>query len=137
MITRPDDNMPEDDTGNSANYYNRFSPYYSTEVGAYDESASPYDTYDQSGNVEEWTESSVSLTAITPNRYHRGGSWFHTATQLPASRSIHNGPTHADDCLGFRVASSYTGIDAIPEPASIGLVLLSVSGLVLRRTRKS
>ncbi len=138
--TQPDNNVPDDDTGNSANYYNRnLSPYYSTEVGAYYESVSPYGTYDQSGNVSEWTESAPDSNIIVPNRYHRGGSWFHTSSQL--TRQISNGPTHEDDCLGFRIASFYTGEEGgnepIPEPASIGLVMLSLSGLALRRAKKS
>jgi len=49
----------ESDTGNSLNYYNGSFVvgvlYYTTGVGAYIKSASPYGTYDQNGNVWEWT----------------------------------------------------------------------------------
>ena len=82
--TTPNNNTPANDTGNSANYYSGDytlgSPYYSTEVGAYDESKSPYGTYDQTGNVYEWDE-----TLIGEYRGARGGSWYHDENWLVAS----------------------------------------------------
>jgi len=49
------------DPGNNATFYlngtfTLGSPYYFTEVGAHENSASAYGTYDQNGNVWEWTE---------------------------------------------------------------------------------
>ncbi|MDX9703883.1 MAG: SUMF1/EgtB/PvdO family nonheme iron enzyme [Candidatus Auribacterota bacterium] len=138
--TPPNNNEPDNDTGNSANYnnngYTLGSPYYTTEVGAYDKSQSPYGTYDQSGNVWEWTEAFIT----GGYRGLRGGSWSHYASHMSASnRSYYDLPTYEYDRIGFRIASSFTGEeqDVIPEPASIGLVLLSATGLVLRRARKS
>lgn len=58
------------DPGNHANYYDTFgagnhgytvgAPYYRTEAGAFTNSASPYGTFDQGGNVWEWNETVVA-----------------------------------------------------------------------------
>jgi len=120
------------DPGNHANYYNNGytigSPYYRTNVGEFENSASAYGTFDQGGNVWEWNEALMSLAA----RGLRGGS-FHGYgntgnTLLPWDRAG-NGPTGEFHNVGSRVAS-------IPEPASIitllgGLILL----LGIRRRR--
>ena len=46
--------------GNNANYFTNHysigSPYYRTEVGEFELSVSPYGTFDQAGNLAEWTE---------------------------------------------------------------------------------
>ncbi len=128
---QPDNNPPENDMGNSANYNNSGyavgSPYYSTEVGEYDNSGSPYGTYDQNGNVYEWNEALIGCI--------RGGSWKKSVLHLPASfRYTSYDPSSEDYVIGFRVASSG---GTVPEPLSIGLVLLSLSGLVLRRARRA
>jgi len=47
------------------------APYYRTEIGAHENSASPYGTFDQGGNVMEFTEA-VPESDI---RRIRGGSW--------------------------------------------------------------
>jgi formylglycine-generating enzyme required for sulfatase activity len=60
------------------------SPYYRTEVGEWENSTSPYGTYDQSGNVWEWTELVATDMIIIPGddvsdylqRVIRGGSAF-------------------------------------------------------------
>jgi len=106
--------------------------YYSTEVGEYD-NESPYGTYDQSGNVWEWNEA-----LIGGRRGLRGGSWLSSAVSLPSSHRNNNTPTYENYNIGFRVASSFAGDEggAVPEPASVGLVLLSVGGLVLRRAKR-
>ena len=48
------------DPGNHANYWNNGytlgSPYYRTNVGEFENSASAYGTFDQGGNVWEWNE---------------------------------------------------------------------------------
>ena len=124
--------------GVDANYYDDDyvlgSPYYTTEVGAYDESASPYGTYDQNGNAWEWNE-----TVIGSDRGLRGGSWRHSAYNLSSSYRYDYFPTDGSGTIGFRVASFFTGDDGgtVPEPLSLGLVLLSVGGLVLRRAKRA
>ena len=62
------------DPGNNANIflddYVIGYPYYTSEVGEFENSASPYGTFDQGGNVGEWNE-----TAIDSFRGLRGG-WY-------------------------------------------------------------
>ena len=106
--------------------------YFSTEVGAYDND-SPYGTYDQGGNVWEWTE-----TIMGSGRIMRGGSWGTSVIYL-ASSDLHShdypyAPTFELYNVGFRVASFES--EAIPEPLSVGLVLLSAGGLILRRLKR-
>lgn len=123
----------DDLLGNAANYYQigsgyaLGSPYYRTVVGAFQNSASHYGTYDQGGNVAERNE---TVTEVHLGRYCRGvrgGSFSSGVNQLRASASTdYYYPTEESDGvggLGFRVA-------AVPEPASFsavtcGLVLLA------------
>ena len=139
--TLPNNNAPENDTGNSANYYNNGytigNPYYTTEVGAYILSASPYGTYDQSGNVWEWNDAIVGS-----NRILRGSSWHanQSAEYLPATaRNTTGAATIENSTVGFRIAGLFTEdeAEAIPEPMSIGLMLLSVGGLLIRRAKNA
>ena len=53
------------------------SPYYSTEVGEWENSASPYGTFDQSGNLWEWNE-----TLLDSKRGIRGGSYWNIREEL-------------------------------------------------------
>jgi len=95
-----------DMTNGSANYsvsdWAIGSPYYRTEVGAYDArpSDSPYATFDQGGNVWEWNE------AILYGSYRglRGGSFYYGGGDLHASyRRYIFYPTIAY-FIGFRVS---------------------------------
>ena len=135
----PDNNTPTDDTGNSANYcdylgyfnggFTLGSPYYTTEVGAYSLSASPYGTYDQTGNVWEWNEALIESSY----RGVRGGSLYSEGT-LPSSFRNYGNPATEHNAIGFRVASSAEG--AIPEPMSIVLSSLAFSVLYIYRRFK-
>jgi sulfatase modifying factor 1 len=134
--TVPDNNPPELDTGNSANYFNYNDddygyavgpPYYSTGVGAYELSTSAYGTFDQSGNVHEWTEDAASETA----RFNRGGSMGHSDFFLSARVRGRNNAGSEWATMGFRVG-------VIPEPGSF--VLLgsgAVLMLFLRRRQRA
>ncbi len=131
--TTPNNNDPQNDTGNSANHDSNgdFMPYNTTPVGAYDESTSPYGTYDQNGNVLEWNE-----TLIDGNRGLRGGSWFgYSGLSVTFRGGID--PNTEFLSYGFRVIETYDQNTAIPEPASIGLIMLSLCSLALRRMKKS
>jgi formylglycine-generating enzyme required for sulfatase activity len=131
--TAPINTLP--DPGNHANFYDFFgtgnggytigSPYYRTEVGAFENSASPYGTFDQAGNVWEWNETAV----FSSSRGLRGGSFDDPSLDLLASRRDSNDPSVEFSAVGFRVAS-------IPEPASIMLCVTGVVMLVLRRVSK-
>ena len=116
--------------GNNANYYfNDYTisfPYYRTEVGEFADSASPYGTFDQGGNVWEWNETDVN----TGSRGLRGGSFSDSSLRLHASSRIVGfgfGPTLENFYGGFRVAS-------IPEPST--LLILCFGSLSVLGTRK-
>jgi len=111
----PSNDLVDPDPGNNATFwvsvgdYTIGSPYYRTVVGAHENSESPYDTFDQGGNVWEWTE------AILYSSYRglRGGSAYSDGPTLHASyRSDVGNPTDEYNSVGFRVAE-------IPEPAPI------------------
>ena len=64
-------------SGNNANYIGDGNapiedPYYTTEVGEFEQSDSPYGTFDQAGNLHEWNESADDFGTM---RGLRGGGW--------------------------------------------------------------
>ena len=108
----PSNNVINPDPGNNANFYQNGytigSPYYTTEVGEFENSESPYGTFDQGGNLWEWNETLVNGSS----RGLRGGDWSHNAYSLYASGRVSDGYAASEgNDAGFRVAS-------IPEPGS-------------------
>ena len=98
-----------------------------TNVGAYPGSASPSGTFDQAGNVWEWTETIVSA----PYRGIRGGSFDVPASGSAASTRVAFPPDVEIASLGFRVA---------PEPGRGALFAAGgalLAGLQHRRRRSS
>lgn len=118
------------DPGNSANFklddsYTIGDPDYTTVVGAFENSASPYGTFDQGGNLSEWNETVVK----DGERGVRGGSWDDGPNRLLASYRDGNNPLDGDNDIGFRVAS-------VPEPASGVLMLCgALAGLLWWKRR--
>jgi formylglycine-generating enzyme required for sulfatase activity len=96
-----------------------------TKVGSYTGSASPYGTFDQGGNVFQWTE---ALNGT--NRVLRGGSFISPAAQLAAASQSAGNPADAFKDVGFRVAM-------IPEPGTGLLVMAGVLGLAGWRRRRA
>ncbi len=148
--TRPSNRLVNPDPGNNATFctvigvsdppsgdYTIGSPYYRTEVGAHENSDSPYGTFDQGGNVWEWNE------AVTENRFDedafrglRGGSygvfdlWIHGhGASLHAAGRDDFMPTYESDSIGFRVV-------AVPEPGSAAFLVLGTLAIVRRRSRR-
>jgi sulfatase modifying factor 1 len=94
---------------------------YLTNVGAFTNSASYYGTFDQSGNVWEWSEVIVS----GPFRGLRGGSWNNFTSNVSSSGRGPGFPTNEYDVFGFRLASP---LDPNHQaPADIALSATSIA----------
>jgi formylglycine-generating enzyme required for sulfatase activity len=90
-------------------------------------------TYDMGGNVWEWGESAFSGGEPTggEDRVLRGGSWAVNTSGLLSSGRGEVSPDFELDLSGFRVAS----VSVVPEPSSVGLLVIGAMGCVLRRKR--
>ncbi|MCY2930377.1 MAG: SUMF1/EgtB/PvdO family nonheme iron enzyme [Planctomycetota bacterium] len=128
--TGPGNNLA-DPSGNNANYYTGAGSYpidsgkYTTVVGEFQNSPSPYGTFDQGGNVFEWNEANL----YGSYRGMRGGSFItYGDSYLLAPERQYNDPSNEIDKIGFRVVQ-------VPEPASIAL--LALGGVAILRRRRS
>ena len=129
----PSNDLINPDPGNNANFFilpsdsTIGSPYWTTEVGEFENSESPYHTFDQGGNLWEWNETAVN----SDDRGLRGSYWGNYSQWLHASRSSKAGMSYENDLAGFRVAS-------VPEPSTLTLLVYGVVGLLAYgwRTRK-
>ncbi len=116
-----------DVSGNSANlpvppYAWPIDPPYSTTlVGEFQNSESPYGTFDQSGNVWEWNETMLF------DGSSRGISGASYSSLWDASTRASMPPMWDDSDIGFRIAQ-------VPEPAT--LLLLAVGGPAVMRRRR-
>ncbi|GJM24640.1 MAG: hypothetical protein DHS20C16_10550 [Phycisphaerae bacterium] len=103
---KPDNDLIDPDPGNNATHFRNIgdytigAPYNRTEVGTHENSASPYGTFDQAGNVMEFTE---TVPESDIRRIH-DGAWD-TAGGM-AVFDIDDVMHSSDqfDNLGFRVA---------------------------------
>ena len=115
---------PSGDTGSSANCHGAVgSP---TDVGAYGMSGSPYGTFDQGGNLAEWTETLHGDPAGV-YRVKRGGSWHD---------NIYGAPENLSAAVRYGVRVDFEGglrVAMIPEPATVSLLCVGLAALALRR----
>ncbi len=112
-------------TPNSANCLNAVGDL--TNVGSYTGSASPNDTFDQGGNVWEWTEGYEEAGGFY---VQRGGSYGFTPGNLESSIQRLGTPTDEVDFVGFRVAM-------VPEPGTALLVMTGMLTLAGWRRRRA
>jgi len=129
-------------TPNQANYYtntysaNQQASYasnvnYLTPVGSFTASAGYYGTFDQGGDVCQWTELTSGSFRLAAGTY-----WDRYSNSLESTgQGFNTYPTEADYRIGFRVAS----VAAIPEPDATKCILLgaSLGYLFLRRKARS
>jgi formylglycine-generating enzyme len=134
--TQPDSRPGNSTFQNSGNYYyndfiaNGYNGGYAvnnstvlptggaaiTAAGAYTLASSYYGTYDQLGNVAEWTDGINGSSRVV-----RGDSW-QNGTGASNSRGSSN-PTLESAFTGFRIAE-------IPEPGMVGCMALGLGMLV-------
>ncbi|MBU6183364.1 MAG: putative Ig domain-containing protein [Verrucomicrobia bacterium] len=88
---------------NFANFGGAFGE--TTPVGFFDQSPGPFGTFDQAGNVREWTET-LDASSETPMRIIRGGSWADPVEAMRADESHVADPTLEDDKTGFRIGGA-------------------------------
>ena len=126
--TKPSNTIVDPDGGNNANINLAIGDPYFTLVGEFENSESPYGTFDQTGNINEWTESAYDAS----NRIRRGGSRFNVPSGYKETYDIDCDYNHCDPTKdyysdGFRIAQ-------VPEPAT--MCLLGLGGLALIRKRR-
>lgn len=91
----------------------RTSDNYLSDVGAFTNSASYYGTFDQTGNVYQWTDLNGGATASALPQ--RGGSWHDTGGSFVVSSSYapaNQSTDYENFTTGFRLVSP------VPEPST-------------------
>jgi formylglycine-generating enzyme len=123
------------DPGNHVNYsngssYTIGSPYWRTNVGEFENSASAYGTFDQGGNVAQWNETIVCVDVA--GRGCRGGGFSATEYGLRAALCVYSsGVDREYRDTGFRVATV-----PVPEPGSLAMLLASAISLLAYAWRR-
>ena len=100
------------------------SPYFRTEVGEWENSDSPYGTFDQAGNIHEWNE------AVLQGAYRglRGAQFSADGFNLHAKYRRYSDPTTETVTYGFRVTS-------VPEPATLAMLAFAGLGVLVKPKR--
>ena len=130
----PSNDAVDPDPGNNANFvvpfpvpedYTLGAPYWRTEAGEFENSDSPYGTFDMGGNVWEWNE---EILDYAYRGFRAGAYWGAASDQLHASFEAWDLPTTELSTTGFRIAE-------VPEPATLGLLSLGSLAILKRRRR--
>lgn len=135
------DSAPDNTIGGSANQANFYNNKYAvtgttsdlgnllTDSGAFSGSPGPYNTFDQAGNVEEWTDGSV---AGYGHRIVRGGAFPQSKGPLEATTRAGWNPSDELRTLGFRVACLpmmriWLTIEAVPDFSGVPFRPVSIA----------
>ena len=114
----PNNDVIEPDPGNNANThiqqtndYTLGRPYWRTEVAEFENSESPYGTYDQAGNMREWLDILMDWDGSTSIRMQHGCGYASTVRNSRADEMGHHGwgPEVGNAIVGFRVAAQAVG----------------------------
>ena len=131
--------LPGNTIGSTGNQANRFAntgyavtqsfnsssnQNYLTDVGAFTGSGSFYDTFDQTGNVNQWNDLDGAAGAL---RGQRGGFYNDIELGLSSSSSFSRAPSYEGADVGFRLASPLAAVPEI-DPSGMGSVLALVTG---------
>ena len=119
-------NDMDDVSGNNANWLPNYpndypidDPHYTTLGGEFQDSESPYGTFDQTGNVREWTET-VSLVGPNPARWMRDRAFNNYLYSVPTLNHDSYLPTYeGDGSVGFRMASVASVFEPLPGDANL------------------
>ncbi len=127
----PSNELVDPDPGNNANFatlglvYALGPPYYRSESGDFENSESPYGTFDQGGNVYEWNEAILFGT----RRGFRGGAFHGYDRYMLAAHRKSGDPTFEHYNNGFRVANvpealprTWCPVISYPEPLNTNAV---------------
>jgi sulfatase modifying factor 1 len=95
-----------------------------TAVGTFSGSPGPWGTFDQGGDVFQWTDTSVNGM----QRVLLGGAFDQTYDYLQAGVEFSGGSAGSGDFIGFRIAE-------VPEPSSVVLLAIGAVALLQRRRR--
>jgi formylglycine-generating enzyme required for sulfatase activity len=111
----------------SANYLSVLGSNHLTDVGAYKNSPGPYGTFDQGGELYQWTDTLISTSYS--GFAMMDSSWESSSgNQLRSDYTIYPwSPTDQYNFLGFRVAET-------PEPSTVCL-LVTGAGVLLATMR--
>ena len=120
--TIPSNKLLSPDPGNNANFSASDDdrtigkPYWRTPVGEFENSKSPYGTFDQGGNVWEWIEA-VHRQHGQVKRGVRGASYFTYGQHLrSADRHFALEPVMEHQLVGFRVVRIERDKAAVKSP---------------------
>lgn len=113
----PSNTLAFPDPGNTANFYDITFAIDSverlTDVGTFSNSPGPYGTYDQGGNLMEWTET----IGNSGNRIIRGGDWGGNRSLMQSSWFFQQSHSNSETgIVGFRLVRRTPPPEPGPEP---------------------